>query len=164
MNRKHIVCLGLLSSVLAAGCEPRERPVMCVVSPIPPGFGAAEERTFENLGCTVDAQAREGDEADLVDCKFPFLSDGQSFILLHQLPEGLVPFENLTVKLDTPCKGSDQSVELEYAGETASLIGMIPPGGNCAFSIIAAVANSELRCDYTPQTACNGQDLICPEQ
>lgn len=166
----HRALYAFIPALLAAtaGCDPREEPILCVVAPFPEGAGGSgaagdtADVTLGSLGCDPASEPAQGaaepdtgpETSGKAICRLHDHGDGDAFVLLHELPEGVEPIGKLKVHIETPCKGEDRDIEVSHAGRTALLTGVVPPGGACAFVVTATMANSELRCESLAATPC----------
>ncbi len=166
MKRQLSFTLTVLALLTASACDDgRQKPILCVVSPIPAAEAGKGALTLESAGC--GALAADADiDADRTHCDLDISADGQGFVLLHKLPDGVTPIGKLAVHIDTPCADADQDVEVSYVNGLAVLTGVVPPGGQCALSISAVMANSELRCDFSAPATGTGEACtpVCAAQ
>lgn len=158
MKRNMPIGLTVLALAILSSCDPREEPGLCVVSPVPATGGGALDAS--KLGCG-DIDLTKEEDAERTRCVLDITEDGQSFVLLHELPVGVSPIGALKVHVETPCKGEDQDIEVTHVDGTAILNGVVPPGGSCALSISATMANSELRCDFQWKPAAGSTQTEC---
>lgn len=112
-----LACAVLLGAGLS-GCEDPEGPALCLVR--------AGDELPERCEKTRDFS----------------IADGDGFLILHELPEGITAPEPIEIRIETPCVS--ERLEVEQEGKRLVVPRIAPRGAKCFFSVSASVAQSEL--------------------
>lgn len=158
MNRT--ILSSLFVSALLAGCHATQMPTLCVFksSALAQGEAAGDHECAGIDPTSADALVK-GPNA---------LTDGESYYIKFELPDGVAPIGSLHVHLETPCAKDD--LDADPVDGVVLLPAKAPAGAQCGLVITATMANSELSVDIPPSlvaaadgaVSCADLATVCP--
>lgn len=160
MNRLPLLMLGL--SLLSLGCSDPIYPSLCVDLSHSPGNPLGEGGGGGSGGAFPKTESKCSDGF--------FVSDGEGFIVRHQLPDGIETEETLHITVETPCKKLE--LEQKYTASAtnteklriARIPVVAPPGASCSLVITASIANHRAQLTSATQSCADIASRCEPEE
>jgi hypothetical protein len=149
--------LALFMILAAPACADTEAPTLCVFN-AGELAGATPDDFAACAALSNEAEDDDDDEAENSRCP-ESIDPSDVLFVRHQLPDSVIPPGPLVLGLQTPCGTS--TFEVPYADGVALWSSTAPAGADCALTVTAVLANSELRCTTATATSC--ANLVCPE-